>query len=199
VTAGVFFDRDGVVNQLVRAPYTGLWEAPVDAGEVELIPGAAAALRRLRGAGYALVGISNQPAAAKGTVPLAALESIQARVLELLEHERVVADSFRLCFHHPDGTVVGLAGPCTCRKPAPGMLLGAARELGIDLRLSWMIGDTDGDVEAGTAAGCRTILVENPASAHKRSSSTHPDARARDLMEAVGILLDAEASRLTRA
>ena len=190
----MFFDRDGVVTELVPDPRSGLPESSLDAARVSLIPGAAAALQRLRGAGFLLVGVSNQPAAAKGTVPLDALERVQARVLELLRAEGVEPDAFRLCFHHPDGTVPGLAGTCDCRKPAPGMLLDAARELNVDLSSSWMIGDTDGDIEAGAAAGCRTILVENPASSHKRAGTVRPDVRAADLATAADLLLVFEAS-----
>jgi D-glycero-D-manno-heptose 1,7-bisphosphate phosphatase len=137
-----------------------------------------------------LVGVSNQPAAAKGTVSLERLHGVQARVLELLEREGVVPDAFRLCFHHPEGTVAALTRSCDCRKPAPGMLLSAASELGLDLGHSWMIGDTDADIAAGAAAGARTILIENPGSGHKRQSAGSPDARAPDLAVAVTLILD---------
>jgi D-glycero-D-manno-heptose 1,7-bisphosphate phosphatase len=193
VSAGAFFDRDGVVNELVPDPRSGSPESPLDAARVSLVPGAAAGLQRLRDAGFLLIGVSNQPAAAKGTVPLDELERVQARVLELLHAEGVEPDAFRLCFHHPHGTVPGLAGTCDCRKPAPGMLLDAARELNLDLSSSWMIGDTDGDIEAGNAAGCRTILVENPASSHKRTGTVRPDLRASDLAAAADLLLVFEA------
>ncbi|HXJ77678.1 MAG TPA: HAD hydrolase-like protein, partial [Candidatus Methylomirabilis sp.] len=96
---------------------------------------------------------------------------------------------FRLCLHHPEGVVPELAVDCGCRKPAPGMLLAAACELGIDLGRSWMVGDTDGDVRAGRSAGCRTILVEHPDSAHKRTAGLHSDAVASDLTAAAGIIL----------
>ena len=85
--------------------------------------------------------------------------------------------------------VLELAGECDCRKPAPGMLLAAANELALDLRRSWMIGDTDGDVQAGRAAGCRTILVEHRRSAHKRTAELSPDAVVSDLKAAAGIIL----------
>jgi D-glycero-D-manno-heptose 1,7-bisphosphate phosphatase len=185
----VFFDRDGVVNELVRDPTTGLPESPLVPADVALKPDAAGALKRLRNAGYLLVGISNQPAAAKGSVTLAQLRSVQARVEELLRAEQLEADAFQLCFHHPEGVIGELARVCDCRKPAPGMLLAAASELEIDLASSWMIGDTDNDVAAGTAAGCRTVLVEDPASAHKRAGSSKPDARAPDLDGAVECIL----------
>ena len=109
-------------------------------------------------------------------MPLAELHAMQARVLELLAAEGASFDDFRICLHHPEGVVPELTGPCDCRKPAPGMLLDAARELDIDLERSWMIGDTDSDVLAGRAAGCRTVLIEQPHSAHKRTAQPHPDA-----------------------
>ncbi len=106
---------------------------------------------------------------------------MHARVLELLAAEGVRFDASRLCLHHPDGVVAELSGPCDCRKPAPGMLLDAARALGLDLGGSWMLGDTDADVAAGRAAGCRTVLIEHPASAHKRGGGASPDLIAADL------------------
>jgi D-glycero-D-manno-heptose 1,7-bisphosphate phosphatase len=189
VNAAAFFDRDGVVNELVPHPGSGLPESPLDPAEVALIAGAADGLRRLRDAGYLLVGVSNQPAAAKGTVSLATLEAVQRRVLELLRHEGVEPDGFRLCLHHPAAVVPELAGPCDCRKPAPGMLLDAARELDIELGSSWMIGDTDDDAAAGAAAGCRTVLIENTASRHKRRGAARPDLRAADLADAADRML----------
>ena len=185
----VFFDRDGVVNELVPDPVSGLPESPLDSDEVELIPGAASALRRLRSAGYVRVGISNQPAAAKGVVSLDDLERVQARVLDLLAREGVTPEAFRLCFHHPDGVVVELARTCDCRKPASGMLLDAAEELGLDLGRSWLVGDTDDDVAAGAAAGCRTVLLDNPSSAHKRGGAARADAHAPDLAAAAELIL----------
>ncbi len=188
MSAAVFFDRDGVVNELVPDPVSGSPESPLDPEQVRLIPGAAAALRRLHDAGYVLAGVSNQPAAAKGVVELARLQGVQERVLDILESEGVVPDAFRLCFHHPEGVVPELAGTCECRKPAPGMLLDIANELGIDLGASWMIGDTDGDLAAGASAGCRTILVENPDSAHKRAGGAAAP-HVRDLADAAELIL----------
>ena len=78
---------------------------------------------------------------------------------------------------------------CQCRKPAPGMLLDAAAELDVDPRVSWMIGDTDGDVAAGAAAGCRTVLIATPASVHKRSRMARADVHAPDVTAAVDAIL----------
>ena len=187
----VFVDRDGVISELTPDPDSGRPESPLRVEDVALVAGAAAALRRLAAGGLLLVGVSNQPAAAKGTVSRARLDAVQRRVIELLAGEGVTFDAFRICLHHPDGVVPELSGACDCRKPAPGMLLGAARELDIDLAGSWMIGDTDADIEAGAAAGCRTVLIEHPGSAHKRAHDLHPDATAPDLGGAVASVIAA--------
>jgi len=190
VTGAAFLDRDGVLVGLVPHPLSGQPESPLDPEDVVLLPGAAAAVRRLREAGYLVVGVSNQPAAAKGLVDMGTLEGVQTRVVELLEREGAGPDAFSLCFHHPQGVLPELTRACDCRKPAPGMLLEAAKRLDLDLEASWMVGDTDGDVAAGRAAGCRTVLIENPGSAHKRAGDTPSDAKAPDLPAAVERIVD---------
>jgi len=188
--AAVFLDRDGVLNALVADPVSGRPESPLHPDDVVLLDGAAAAVRALAAAGLLLVGASNQPAAAKQTVELAQLEAVQARVVELLAQRGATLDDFRICWHHPDGADPVLGRVCDCRKPAPGMLLDAARAHGIDLAASWMVGDGDNDVAAGAAAGTRTVLIEHPPSAHKRSPASAPTLRAPDLPAAVAMLLD---------
>lgn len=185
----VFLDRDGVLNELVEDPVAGVPESPLSVDDVRLIPGAAGGALALHEAGYMLVCVTNQPAAAKGKVTLGELEAIQGRVAELLGAEGVTLDAWRMCPHHPDGVTEGLAENCQCRKPAPGMLLDAARELSLDLSRSWMVGDTDADTQAGAAAGCRTVQIEHPASAHKRAGRPPADLRARDLADAAAQLL----------
>jgi D-glycero-D-manno-heptose 1,7-bisphosphate phosphatase len=184
-----FLDRDGTLNEFVLDPVSGLPESPLRVADVRLIEGAAAAARELAQAGFALVCVSNQPAAAKGKVSLERLLAVHERVLELLREEGVQLDAFRLCLHHPQGVVPELSGPCGCRKPAPGMLLDAAEELGLDLASSWMLGDTDSDVVAGHAAGCRTVLIEHPGSAHKRVAEESPSVVASSLADGVAQLL----------
>jgi D-glycero-D-manno-heptose 1,7-bisphosphate phosphatase len=111
-------------------------------------------------------------------------------VVELLAQEGVLLDASRLCPHHPEGVVKELSGPCDCRKPAPGMLIDAARVMGLDSGASWMLGDTDTDIGVGRAVGCRTVLIEYPGSAHKRLSQASPDLRAADLADGAVQLLD---------
>jgi len=184
----VFLDRDGVVNEGSPDPCTALLESPLRVAEVRLLPGAAAALRELSRAGYALICVSNQPAAAKGKISLDRLRAVHERVVELLEAEDVRLDASRLCPHHPDGIVDALSGPCDCRKPAPGMLLDAAQALALDMDASWTFGDTDSDVLAGQAAGTRTALIEYSGSAHKRVAGVTPNLYASDLAHAVAQL-----------
>jgi D-glycero-D-manno-heptose 1,7-bisphosphate phosphatase len=188
--SAAFLDRDGVLNEAVPDPVSGMPESPLGPDEVRLLPGAAAAARDLAHAGYLLVCVSNQPAAAKGQATVEQLLAVHERVLELLEREGVRLDAWRLCLHHPEGVGSGLSGACDCRKPAPGMLLDAARTLGIELGSSWMVGDTDADIAAGEAAGCRTVLIEYAGSAHKRFKEPNADMRATDLADAVTQLLD---------
>jgi D-glycero-D-manno-heptose 1,7-bisphosphate phosphatase len=187
--AAVFLDRDGVLNELVHDPHSGVSESPLALAAVRLLPGAAAAAARLARAGFTLVCVSNQPAAAKGLVSVEELLAVHRRVIELLAREGVKLGGTRLCLHHPQGVVPELTGPCACRKPAPGMLLDTAAVLGIELGAAWMVGDTDTDVGAGRAAGCGTLLIEHPGSGHKRSSGIQPDLRAADLAGAADLLL----------
>ncbi|HJT77608.1 MAG TPA: HAD family hydrolase [Gemmataceae bacterium] len=149
----VFLDKDGTLVEDV--PYN------VDPAQVRLMPGAGAGLRRLHAAGFRLVVISNQSGVARGLFPEAALAGVEQRLRELLREEGVPLDGFYWCPHHPEGTVAAYAVECDCRKPAPGLILRAAREQGIDLARSWFVGDILHDIEAGRAAGCTTVLLDN--------------------------------------
>ncbi|MHB8240388.1 MAG: HAD-IIIA family hydrolase [Solirubrobacteraceae bacterium] len=191
-----FLDRDGVLNASVPDLVSGEPESPLRVEDVTLLPGAAAGAAALARAGFALVCVSNQPAAAKAKVSVQELRAVHERVLELLAEEGVEIEASRLCLHHPEGVVAELSGACDCRKPAPGMLLDAAGALGLDLGASWMFGDTDGDVQAGAAAGCQTVLIEYPGSVHKRLGETRPTLRAGDLAEAAAAVVAASQPRV---
>jgi D-glycero-D-manno-heptose 1,7-bisphosphate phosphatase len=184
-----FLDRDGVLNEFVRDPLSGVADSPLRVENVRLIPGAAAAAARLAHAGFTLVCVSNQPAAAKAKASIEQLLDVHRRVVELLAQEGAAVRASRLCWHHPEGTVPALTEHCACRKPQPGMLLDAATEIGANLSASWMVGDSDTDIGAGQAAGCRTVLVAYGATAHKRLSNVRPDLLATDLADAVEQIL----------
>lgn len=189
----VFLDRDGVLNELVLNTATGDHESPYRAEDVRLTPGAAEAVRLLRTLDVPLAVVSNQPSAAKGTTDLGSLAAVHDAVMRQLADAGAGVDEVRYCFHHPAGTDLELGRACDCRKPAPGLILQAADALGLDdaaLGRSWLIGDSDVDVEAGRAAGLRTVLVEDPRSAHRRAGGP-ADARARDVLEAARVVVAA--------
>jgi D-glycero-D-manno-heptose 1,7-bisphosphate phosphatase len=169
----VFLDRDGVVNRaLVRdgRPYP-----PASAEDVVLTDGAVEALRRLKDAGCLLVVVTNQPDVARGRQSREAVEAIHRWIAS-----RTPIDDFRACYHDDsDG--------CVCRKPAPGLLLAAAAEHGIDLGRAVMVGDRWRDVEAGRRAGCATVFVDH-GYAERRPPA--PDAVVDSLPSAVEWILD---------
>lgn len=141
----VFLDRDGTLNREV--------DYLTEVADFELLPGAAEALRDLQAAGYLLVVVTNQSAIARGMMDAERLDEIHAEMTRLLSDAGVHLDHVAACPHHPD------TGPCTCRKPQPGMLLEATRTLGIDLTTSYVVGDSLRDLQAGEAIGVRGILV----------------------------------------
>ena len=147
----VFFDRDGIVNESPGPGYVERWE------DFHLMPEFVATLRIVCGRGFAAVVVSNQRCVAIGRVTAATIDGIHRRLTAALHAEGLALDDILYCPHDRDDG-------CDCRKPKPGMLLEAARRHDLDLARSWMIGDTPRDIEAGRAAGCRTILV-GPASA----------------------------------
>jgi D-glycero-D-manno-heptose 1,7-bisphosphate phosphatase len=161
-TKAIFLDRDGTLNEMVYDETHGLLDSPRRPEQVALIPGAAAFMREARTLGYKLVVVTNQPGIAKGTLPLPELEAVNGRLAELLKQEGAWWDALYFCPHHPKGQP-GVASPyvmaCDCRKPKPGLLLRAAVEMDIDLHASWMVGDGLNDIQAGNAAGCRTVLL----------------------------------------
>jgi histidinol-phosphate phosphatase family protein len=178
----VFLDKDGTLVEDV--PYN------VDPRLVRLLPGAGDGLRRLQDAGLLLFVVSNQSGVARGLFPESALSPVEERLRGLLADCGVALDGFYYCPHHLEGVVAGYASHCDCRKPAPGLIRRAAAEHGLDLGRSWMVGDILDDVEAGRAAGCRTVLVDN---GHETewvlTPGRQPDLRAADLREAARLIL----------
>jgi D-glycero-D-manno-heptose 1,7-bisphosphate phosphatase len=146
VKPAVFLDRDGTLIEEVG--HLG------DPDGVVVLPGVPQTLRRLADAGFALVVISNQGGVARGFFTEDDVRAVCDRTAGLLASEGATIDAWYHCPHHPD-----FGEPCECRKPAPGMLLRAAREHELDLGSSWMVGDHLVDVQAGAAAGARPIKV----------------------------------------
>ena len=167
----VFLDRDGVLIESVVVdgkPY------PVpDAERVRFVAGAEALCSRLKDEGYLLVCVTNQPDVARGTTRREFVEAINRVVGEHLSIDR-----FEVCYHDD-------ADGCDCRKPKPGLLLDAARELDIDLGGSFMIGDRWKDIEAGKRAGCRTIFVDYR---YDEAVRSEPDYRVDKVEQAIEII-----------
>ena len=151
----IFLDRDGTINQ-----YVGFLRRP---SEFELIEGAADAVKRINASGYLAVVITNQPVIARGEISFEELEQIHNKMETLLGNEGAYLDAIYYCPHHPHKGFKGerpeLKVECECRKPKPGMILKASEDLNIDLSRSWIIGDSENDIRAGKAAGCKTILL----------------------------------------
>ncbi|MEI6234928.1 MAG: HAD-IIIA family hydrolase [Planctomycetota bacterium] len=190
----VFLDRDGVLNELALNPKNGEYESPHELASVVMMPGVAEAAKKLYDAGYALFIVSNQPSFAKGKTTLENIQAISRFVETNVSAAGALISRAYYCYHHPDGTVPPYAGACRCRKPKPQFLFDARDEFGLELEASWMIGDQDSDVECGRRAGCRTVAVSNPLSAHRRPGKDVPTFVARDVVEAVDKILASQES-----
>jgi D-glycero-D-manno-heptose 1,7-bisphosphate phosphatase len=169
----VFLDRDGVINRpVVREgkPYP-----PGSVAEFELLPGVIEACAQLKAAGFLLVVATNQPDVGRGTQRREDVEAMHAKMSAVLPLDRV-----EVCYDPGQGQ------PSEFRKPAPGMLLHAARKLGLDLAQSWMVGDRWRDIDCGAAAGCRTVFIDY---GYDEKLRAQPDFRVGSLLEAVPIVL----------
>lgn len=167
----VFLDRDGVLVR-DRPDYVKGW------AEVEIVPGAFAALARLRSAGARIFVATNQSAVGRGIVRRETVDDIHERLARIAEAHGAPIDGFLVCPHRPDEG-------CACRKPKPGLLLQAQRECGFDLSTAYMVGDQASDALAALAAGCTPILLGRDA------PNVSGSLRARTLDDAVDLILDA--------
>jgi D-glycero-D-manno-heptose 1,7-bisphosphate phosphatase len=182
----VFLDRDGT---LVHARYY-----PSRPEELQLYDGIAPGLRSLQQLGFALVVVTNQSGLARGLFSEADLTAMHHHLRYRLVELGVTLDGIYHCPHLPHGTVPHLSIPCSCRKPAPGLLHRAATDLQLNLTKSWMIGDILDDVEAGKRAGSRTVLVDLGTESFPELPVRAPHFVARDTSHALEIVLCQEAT-----
>ena len=167
----VFLDRDGVLNRAVvrnGKPYP-----PASVDELELIPGAPAALARLKDAGFLLLVVTNQPDVARGTQTAAAVEAIHRHM-----HTLLPLDDFLVCYHDDRDA-------CGCRKPKPGLLVEGSRRHGVNLESCVLIGDRWRDIGAALSAGCHSVLIDY----QYNEPASQPEARVSSLDEAVDYIL----------
>lgn len=185
----IFLDRDGTINK--AAGFVKLPE------QLELLPRAAEAIRRINASPYLAIVVTNQPVLARGEVSFAGLDEIHAKLETELGKAGAYVDDLLFCPHHRDrgfaGEVPALKFDCPCRKPKPGLILEAARRYHIDLSRSWMIGDMTQDIACGRAAGLRTVLLETGEGGRDGKYEVKPDKVAADLLNAVeGILRETD-------
>jgi histidinol-phosphate phosphatase family protein len=175
----VFLDKDGTLVDNV--PYN------VEPQRIRLADGAREGLSLLARLDYRFIVVSNQPGVALGLFPEKALLAVEQRLRQLLDQAGVAMDGFYYCPHSPKGKDPWMQ--CICRKPAPGMLMRAARDHALDLSRCWMVGDILDDVEAGRAAGCKTILIDNGNETEwEWSARRRPHRIAGNLLDAASII-----------
>jgi D-glycero-D-manno-heptose 1,7-bisphosphate phosphatase len=167
----IFMDRDGVINKVLLN--NGHPFSPRKLDEFELLPNVKEVLNSFKEMGFINIIVTNQPDIARGLMKIEELNSMHTLI-----KKRLPIDDIYVCTHDDSDN-------CSCRKPKPGMLLDAAKKWGIDLNRSFLIGDTWKDMEAGKAAGCKTILIDAP-----YNKSVSCDYRVRDLKGAETIVME---------
>jgi D-glycero-D-manno-heptose 1,7-bisphosphate phosphatase len=181
----IFLDRDGTLN--VDVGYLHALD------QLELFPWTVDALRLLKRAGFALVVVTNQSGIAQGLIEEGFVEAAHAELQRRLEAEGAGVDGYYYCPHHPMGSVARYRAECACRKPRPGMIEAAVRDLDIDAARSWVIGDKWMDVDLGHAVGARGILVRTGWGRFqeaRRGDGRRADAVCDNLMHAVSVILE---------
>ena len=166
----VFLDRDGTINKEVE--YLSRVE------DFEFLPNTLKALEKLSRTNYKIIVVTNQSGIARGLFTEKKIDEIHKHMLRQLGRKGIRIDKIYVCPHHPDDN-------CTCRKPRIGLLKKAAEEFNINLRESYLVGDTTQDVQTGLNAGCKTILVKTGYAGKDGRYPTKPDQVAEDLLDAV--------------
>lgn len=187
----VFLDRDGVINPLIYHRDVGIVDSPFTLAQFRVSPRVPQAIRLLNDLGFVVIVVSNQPGIAKKHFNASVLRAFDRKMYAALKPAGARLDAIYYCLHHPDSPVRKLKKLCACRKPKAGMLLQAARDFGIRLSESYMVGDGLTDIEAGSRAGCRTVFLGRWKCEYCqfiRPANLLPNLVAKDLWEAVRVI-----------
>jgi len=191
----VFLDRDGTINEIIYHQDIGIIDTPFTMEQFRLLPHVAEAISLINRMGYKVIVVSNQPGVARGHFTKETLFQIDLKMKEELAARGAFIDASYYCPHAPDGVIPKYSKRCNCRKPKPGLLLKAARELNIDCSHSFMIGDSLTDVQAGHSVGAKTILLGRMKCTLCRlmqEEGIYPDFICADLLAAVQKIKEVE-------
>ncbi len=194
----IFLDRDGVVNELIYYRDIGRIDSPFTVRQFRLLPGAAEAVCIFNSLNFKTVIVSNQPGIARNHFTKKTLVATDAKMKRALTRKKAHLDAVYYCPHDPNGSNKRYRKVCNCRKPKPGLLLQAAKRLNIDLKSSYMIGDELADIEAGSRAGCKTILMGKMKCQQCRLMddwNIQPDVILPSLLEAAKYIIKKESQK----
>ena len=185
----LFIDRDGIINHLVK--YNSGWDSPQKPQDVKLVDGIEKVIVWANKQKILVIEISNQHGVAKGKMSQKTSDNIEKRVHYLLKEKGVFIDKAYICPHHPEAVVPKLTKDCDCRKPKPGLILQAAKELGVNLSKSIFLGDNDSDVQAAKSARVKSIIYlhsENMPKKVKTAKLAKADFKVATIQETHQIL-----------
>ena len=188
----LFLDRDGIINQVaVYLNKLEKFDSPQNISDILINDQTIQIIKWANDNHIPVIEATNQPGYAKGKLSKNELDNIEKYIHQKLSEKGAVIDKTYICYHHPKGIIPRLSIECDCRKPKPGLLLNAAKELNLDITNSIFLGDNATDVEAGIAAGCKTIIYIHksyyPDQLHAAQNS-HADFKVTSLAKVLPIL-----------
>ncbi|MCL5675820.1 MAG: HAD-IIIA family hydrolase [Patescibacteria group bacterium] len=190
----LFLDRDGVINKMFYNTKLGTVDTPLSSSQVEFIPGIFEFLKTAKKRGYLLILISSQPGIGIKKLSKKNFLKIKKKISETLKRKSVQFDREYYCLHHPFATIKKYRTNCNCRKPGTALIDKAIKDLDIEVKKSWLVGDGIFDIMAGAKVGIKTILLANVNEAEylrvleERLRGIKPDHLVKNLKEAEKIL-----------
>ena len=178
----IFLDRDGVINEDIHLLYKK--------EDVIILPEIKKVLSELKNRGFYIIVVTNQPTVARGLITEKGVIELDDYINSKIDN---LVDKFYFCPHHPNANIPEYRMICECRKPSPGLIIQASKDLKVNLEESWMIGDMNSDITAGNAAGCKTILIKSSKNKEeiecgKPYNASKPDYIIKNLLEILNII-----------